>query len=201
MSEPPDAQHYFNGLYQESDDPWLLRDRWYERRKRALTLAALPDARYPRAFEPGCASGELSAALAQRCDALLAADLSPQAVELARRRLDRYTHVEVRRIAVPDHWPEGSFGLIVLSELGYYLDPGQLMRLAARARQSLAPGGTVLACHWRRFIDGWPHCGDDVHFILADALALPRLSHYHDDDMVLEVWSSDAASVHQREGC
>ena len=61
---------YFDGLYKSSDDPWNLREGWYERRKRSLTLALLPRPRYRNAFEPGCANGELTAELATRCDAL-----------------------------------------------------------------------------------------------------------------------------------
>ena len=35
---------YFDRLFETSDDPWAFRQRWYERRKRALTLAALKTA-------------------------------------------------------------------------------------------------------------------------------------------------------------
>ncbi len=35
-----DAQ-YFADLYAGNDDPWAFRTRWYERRKRELTLASL----------------------------------------------------------------------------------------------------------------------------------------------------------------
>ena len=74
---------YFDELCRRSDDPWRLREGWYERRKRSLTLALLPRPRYRNAFEPGCANGELTAELATRCDALLAADL------LTQRRAER----------------------------------------------------------------------------------------------------------------
>jgi SAM-dependent methyltransferase len=199
MTREPDARQYFSGLYERSDDPWLLRERWYERRKRALTLAMLPDERYARAYEPGCATGELSAALASRCDALLAADLNPDAVELARRRVAHLGNVQVEQRAIPDDWPDGRFDLIVVSELAYYLDEGQLSRLCGRLTESLAPGGTILACHWRQPIEGWPHSGDFVHDELNATLPFARLSHYQDDDMVLDVWSSNADSVHRRE--
>jgi len=33
---------YFDDLYGRRDDPWRLAERWYERRKHALTVAALP---------------------------------------------------------------------------------------------------------------------------------------------------------------
>jgi len=198
-TEALNAQDYFAGLYQRSDDPWLLRDRWYERRKRALTLAALPDEHYRRAYEPGCANGELTAELAPRCETLLAADLNPAAVDLARRRVAHLQHVQVEQRAMPNDWPDSEFDLIVISEVAYYLNEAQLAGLIARLRASLAEGGTLIACHWRRPIAGWPHSGDDVHRELRAKLTLPRLSCYQDDDMVLDVWSSSAKSVHQRE--
>ena len=34
---------YFDGVYAAGPDPWGFTDRWYEERKRAVTLAALPD--------------------------------------------------------------------------------------------------------------------------------------------------------------
>ncbi|WP_272947418.1 hypothetical protein [Variovorax sp. JS1663] len=36
---------YFAGLYGESDDPHGARTRWYEQRKSALRMAALPQRR------------------------------------------------------------------------------------------------------------------------------------------------------------
>ncbi|MDN7177481.1 nodulation S family protein [Caballeronia sp. SEWSISQ10-4 2] len=199
MTPGSDAQDYFAGLYQSSNDPWLLRERWYERRKRALTLATLPDEHYRRAYEPGCANGELTAELAPRCDTLLAADLNPAAVELARQRVVHLQHVRVEQRVMPDDWPDGEFDLIVVSEVAYYLNERQLAGLIARLTVSLAKGGTLIACHWRRPIAGWPHSGDHVHGELRAKLALPLLSQYQDDDMVLDAWSSNGASVHQRE--
>jgi hypothetical protein len=37
---------YFDRMYDDTDDPWQLSTRWYERRKYAITLALLPDRRY-----------------------------------------------------------------------------------------------------------------------------------------------------------
>ena len=36
----PDA--YFDRMYAASADPWQLQERWYEKRKYAITLALLP---------------------------------------------------------------------------------------------------------------------------------------------------------------
>jgi cyclopropane fatty-acyl-phospholipid synthase-like methyltransferase len=195
----PNAQDYFAGLYEGSDDPWLLRERWYERRKRALTLAALPDEHYRRAYEPGCANGELTVELASRCEELLAADLNPAAVELARQRVAHLRNIQVEQRTMPDDWPDGEFDLIVISEVAYYLNQVQLAGLIARIGASLAEGGTLIACHWRRPIEGWPNSGDHVHREFRANLLLPQLSSYQDDDMVLDVWSSNTKSIHQRE--
>ncbi len=37
---------YFNGMYEAAADPWGFQDRWYERRKYAISLALLPAERY-----------------------------------------------------------------------------------------------------------------------------------------------------------
>lgn len=196
---PPDVR-YFERLFEASDDPWSFKSRWYEARKRALTLAALPKLRYGRAYEPGCANGELSAALAGRCDSLLCSDGTSRAVELARQRLAGLDHVRVTQGWVPDEWPEGQFDLIVLSEIGYFLTPEALDRVALQTRLSLAPGGTVLACHWRWPIAGCELAGDAVSERLGAGLQLPLSTRIVDRDFALDVWFGDERSVAQLEG-
>lgn len=81
-----DPRRDFDGLFESNDGPWQMKQRWYEARKRALTLACLPRARCESGYEPGCADGELSAGLAERCDRLLISDGAAAAVALAQRR-------------------------------------------------------------------------------------------------------------------
>lgn len=190
---------YFEELFQKSDDPWAFKKRWYERRKRALTLAALPRERYTSVFEPGCANGELSADLATRCDHLLVCDTSRSAVELARRRLAAFDHVQVMHGRLPEQWPDARFDLIVLSELGYYLDEQDLNSWIDHALASLTDDGQLLACHWRPQIDGAPHDAEQVHAILSARLDMPRIFIHHDADFLLDVWSRDETSVAERE--
>jgi len=64
----------------------------------------------------------------------------------------------------------------------------------------LAATGTLLACHWRHPVEGFDLQGDAVHAILHRHLGLNRLVHHEERDFVLNVWSSDARSVAQREG-
>lgn len=192
---------YFEQLYSESADPWGFRTRWYEQRKRALTAAVLPQPRYGRGFEPGCSIGTLTAVLADRCDSLLAVDASDQAVAAAAASLSGHRHVEVRRMTVPDEWPDGGFDLVVLSEVGYYLSVADLDRLAELAVGSLVRGGTLLACHWRHPVDDYPATGDGVHAVLGGRPALNRVVTHVEEDLLLDVWTKGPVpSVARREG-
>ncbi len=195
-----DRQRQFDQLFAHSDDPWQFKRRWYEARKRALTLACLPHRRYASGYEPGCANGELSAALAERCDRLLVTDGSAAAVALATQRLADHAHVVVRQAWLPDEWPIDRFDLIVISELAYYLEPPDIRRLAACALAALNAGGVIVGCHWRPPIDDCSSSGDQVQAILQDALALPMVMAMADADFRLDVWCEDPRSTAQREG-
>ncbi|MBS7457005.1 SAM-dependent methyltransferase [Coralloluteibacterium stylophorae] len=193
------AQVDFDALY-AAEDPWGYRTRWYEARKRALTLAALDRPRFARACELGCSIGELAAELAPRCTRLLATDAHPQAVARARRRLQGRDGVEVLEMRHPERLPDGRFDLVVVSEIGYYLDAGALDRLAAGLRERLADDALVLACHWRPPIDGCSLDGDQVHARLDAGLHLSSSFLYVDHDLRLQGWSVRRDSVARREG-
>lgn len=179
---------YFDQLFQGNDDPWAFRQRWYEKRKRDLTLACLPRQRYDRVFEPGCANGELSVALAQRCDELLVMDLSERAVALANQRLADCPTAHAVQGHLPGDWPAGTFDLVVLSEVGYYLDAAAWREVIGKVLSSLAPGGSVLACHWLHPIDGAPLHGRQVHQLLDEGLGLHKAVSHQEADFMLEVW-------------
>ena len=197
-ASPPDQPGYFDAMFKKSDDPWGFKTRWYERRKRALTLASLPRERYEHGFEPGCANGELSAKLATRCGHLLASDGIDKAVALARERLRDLRNVEVRKAWLPQDWPKDKFDLIVLSEFLFYLKPGVVEEIAQLAQASLAPHGTLLACHWRHPIEGCELTGDDAHAILERVVGLPKQSHILEPDLRLDVWAA-GPTVAERE--
>ncbi|OPA86327.1 SAM-dependent methyltransferase [Pseudomonas fluorescens] len=194
------ATPYFDQLFAGNDDPWAFRQRWYERRKRALTLAVLTRPRYASVFEPGCANGELSAELAPRCDRLLCCDTATAAVALAQTRLLGFAHAQVQHSRLPEQWPAGPFDLIVLSELCYYLDADDLTLLIDRALASLTADGQLLACHWRPPIEGCPQTAEQVHALLQQRLGMTPVAQHHESDFLLDLWSRDATSVARHEG-
>ena len=189
-STQPDSPAYFDAMFAQNDDPWKFRSRWYERRKRALTMACLPKERFTYVFEPGCANGELSAKLATRCNRLLATDGVDKAVSLSKIRLKDYANVDVRKAWVPDQWPCDKFDLIVLSEFLFYLQPAVVHQIALKAQATLLPGGVILACHWRHPVE---HCalnGDQVHALLNECIGLPNQCHVVEPDLTLDVWQA-----------
>ena len=200
MPDELNTPAFFDRMFAASDDPWQFKVRWYEQRKRALTLACLPKPRYASGYEPGCANGELSAELATRCDRLLISDGAQGAVELARCRVADLAHVTVDRRWLPEDWPDVHFDLIVLSEVLYYLDPDGLDRLGRLLRAALEAGADIVACHWRMPIQGCRLDGDGVHAVLAGLLDRPASWALADPDFRLDVWSQEQRSVATLEG-
>jgi LmbE family N-acetylglucosaminyl deacetylase len=187
---------YFQVLYEQTDDPWGLADRFYEQRKRDLVIAALPRVRFASAFEPGCATGLLTERLAQRCDRLIAWDNAPRAVELATSRLAGLGNVNVGLGVIPRDWPTEQLDLIVLSEVAYYCE--DLANLEARVLASLKPDGVLLACHWRHPALDHPQTAETTHAALGRGLY--RLAHHVEEDFLLDVWSTSEQSVARSTG-
>ncbi len=194
-------REFFDEFYSVGADRWGFQTRWYEQRKRSITLASLPRERFAAAFEPGCAIGVLTAELAERCDSLLATDISAEPLVHARRRLAGRPGVEFAQLRVPQEWPVGSFDLVVLSEIGYYCGPADLSALIAAAASSLTEDGVLLACHWRHPVAEYPTSGDDVHERLRAESGLVVLAQHVEEDFRLDVLvRPPAVSVARRTG-
>jgi SAM-dependent methyltransferase len=184
-------------MYAHSPDPWGFRTRWYERRKRALTLAALPRPSYRLALDVGASIGVLTAELARRCDRLVAVEGDPEAVAALRGAVP--ANVDVVPGWVPAAFPPGRYDLVVLSEVGYYLDPPTWSQVLDLVGRSVEDDAVVLACHWRHPVDGYPQDGDQVHAALA--ARWPRLSRLAEEDVLLEVFApGGTVSVARDEG-
>ncbi|WP_121033261.1 bifunctional PIG-L family deacetylase/class I SAM-dependent methyltransferase [Terracoccus luteus] len=190
----PHDDDAFERLHREVEEPWDTPTSWYEQRKRAVTLAALPHQRYGRALEVGCSTGQLARALADRCDHLLALDRADSAVERARAAIAGQQHVEVRRATVPRDWPHAQFDLVVVSEVGYFLSPLDLDGVIDRVERCLAPDGAVVLCHWRHPIEGWPLTGDRVHERWAERTGRPPVVTHLERDFALVVHAARGVS-------
>ncbi|WP_371483558.1 SAM-dependent methyltransferase [Kitasatospora sp. NBC_00315] len=182
-------EDYFTRMYAAEADPWQLADRWYEQRKYALTLAALPKPVYRSAFEPGCSVGVLSSLLAPRCRALLSCDREERPLARARPRLAHLPHVRVERCVLPGDWPRERFDLVVLSELLYYFTAAGAADLLDRAVEALEPGGTLELVHWRHPVADHARSADAVHRQARAHPALVRIAAHTEPDFLLDVFS------------
>ncbi|MCU7729275.1 nodulation S family protein [Actinoplanes sp. KI2] len=186
---PPDRSvslDHFIGMYEAKTDPWDNATKRSDQRKYAVALASLPRARYRRAYEPGCAVGLFTRQLAPRCDELLAVDAVPEAVRQAAAAVREFPHVTVEQAVLPADLPAGTFDLIVIGDLLYYLSGGDLAELLSGLRTRLEPGGEIVAMHYRdRTGATWD--GAHVHDALAALPGLERVVTHDDEWFLLDV--------------
>ena len=181
-------REYFEGLYAASGDPWSFETSAYEREKYHRTLEVMGNRRFPRALEAGASIGVFTQMLAGRCDELVAVDVSERAVAAARRRLGRLGHVRVERRTLPEEMPEGPFDLIVASEVLYYFPQEEMLQMLEGFETALAPGGALLAVHWRRETRTYPMQGDEVHELLAANTSLSLTASVLEPDYRLDLF-------------
>jgi SAM-dependent methyltransferase len=152
---------YFKRLYADDADPWKFESSDYERAKYDHTLQCLPQPRFRRALEIGCANGVLTARLAERCDTLIAVDVVEAALDRARRRCAALPQVTIRKARIPHDPVPGPFDLILLSEVAYYWNSDDLAAAAHYLAESTEAGGNLLLVHWTGETD-YPKSGDEA---------------------------------------
>ncbi|MFC0438301.1 bifunctional PIG-L family deacetylase/class I SAM-dependent methyltransferase [Kutzneria buriramensis] len=172
----------FEALYEVSKDPWHTADSWYERRKRAILLAALPREHYRLAVEPACGLGALTAELAARADRVHAFDAVPAAVRAARR-----SGITVTEAVLPLGFPDEPADLVVLSEILYYLADEDLNKTVDNAITGLESGGDLVLVHWRRWAPEATRDAAEAHELVAARPELRTLITHRDEEFLLHV--------------
>ena len=162
MAERSLPAAYFEGIFAGDADPWDLASSPYEAAKFDRTLAALSARRAAFALEVGCAGGVLTERLSAVCDRLLAIDVSPIALERARRRLSGRRNVRFEAAAFPRDCPVlDGLDLVVLSEVAYYWSDADLNLATQCIADGLVEGGRILLVHWTGETD-YPQTADDA---------------------------------------
>ena len=180
---------HFERLARESADPWDYATSEYEQAKYRRTLAYLP-ARTGRTLELGCSVGVFTAMLAPRASGLVAVDFSPTALARAHERLAEAgaEDVELLERRLPEGMPDGPFDTIVCAEVLYYWSAELVADGLHRIEAALAPGGTLLAVHWRHPDPRRELTGDDVHAILDERTSLILDASRTEPDYLLDRW-------------
>jgi len=185
------SEGYFDDVYAASADPWNFESSEYEAAKYAATIAALPSARYENALEIGCSIGVLTGMLAERCVRLTATDVSDRALEIARKKNEGRKQVRFLKMGLPGEFPDGDFDLIVVSEVGYYLDTQDWRSAAQGIFNHLRVGGHVILVHWLPVVHDYPQTGDEVHrrfTEFARSVPLGNISAHRAETYRLDVW-------------
>lgn len=171
------------------DDPWRLDTSPYERRRLELILACLGRPHYSTVLEIGCSTGQLTEALAKRADEVIAMDASPKALAVAEGRAGSDG---VRWVlgAAPADLPDVDADLVLLSEVGYFLDGPDLLSTLRAARHRLRPDGEIVVANWRRPTERIPLDGTTVQAQAVAMMDLPRRAHYEDADLFVDVWGA-----------
>ena len=158
VRESTRADDALDDLHRDRADPWGVDNRWYERRKRDLTLAMLPRERFrARASRSAARPGALAADLARALRRAASPSTPARPRSPAARRPDRGPAHGVRTSAasVPDDWPRGAVrpGRRLRGRL---LPQPRATRAAGRAGRDVAStrDGVVVLCHWRHAVDG-----------------------------------------------
>jgi len=183
---------YFDQVYAANKDPWDFTSSEYEAEKYAATLAALPGGNYNNAFEIGCSIGVLTEKLAERCDNLLAVDVSEKALEQAKKRCKNLSKVRLQIMQIPNKFPNEIFDLILISEVGYYLAPGDWQTAMKKVFAHLAADGQIVLVHWTPFVHDYPQTGDAIHdsFVEFAKDKMQNLKSLRREKYRLDVWEN-----------
>jgi hypothetical protein len=167
---------FFRDIYEANPDPWQFETSKYEAQKYSATLDALPYALYRSGFEIGGSIGVLTEKLAQRCHSLLSVDVSDIAQKQATQRCHHLSNVDFQMMSVPQEFPNQSFDLVLLSEVGYYWSWEDLKKAQCLILEHLQIKGHLLLVHWIVDARDLPLTGDEVHDSFLE-LAPRQLEH------------------------
>ena len=146
---------------------------YFIERKVQMALALSQPQSSWRAHEIGCSFGHMTSLLSRQFDHLIASDLSPRSVEIAKKRLRHYgignVDVVTADAEVLEGFEDASLDVTYsFSTLRFCPNPG---RALARIFQTLAPGG--------RLVVDFPNRRSPWHFLLKPLAGIQRHSHDH----------------------
>jgi SAM-dependent methyltransferase len=160
----------FEQFYAKEHDPFGFDSSPYEAGKFAHLIEALDGRRYGRALEIGCSVGSFTEKLADVCDEVVGTDISQAAVDRTRQRLRGRSNVRIERLTFPAEQPQGTFDLIVCSDVLYYLSDRDLPPAIKLLAGLVRPGGSLLALHYLGDAGGLT-TGGKVHDRLLEQLS------------------------------
>jgi len=143
------TEKHFEGLYRKKPDPWNYENYEFEKEKYLKTFQAIPD-EVETVWEIGSSEGLFTQYLLESGKRVLGVDISATALERAQERLKDYgDRIRLQRLDITKEDIDGTFDLILASEILYYLGGKNiLLLLEDKFYRHLRPGGYFLLCHF-----------------------------------------------------
>jgi SAM-dependent methyltransferase len=145
-----------------------------------------------QALDVGCGTGGFSRLLAQRFRRVLAVDLSPRMVELARERSPRYPNVDFQVAdAMACEFPAGQFDCVAsIATLHHLPFEGFL----SRVKNALVPGGTLLVLDLFQPVGFADRCIDLLAVPVSVGLRLVKGGRLREPPKVRAAWEEHGRS-------
>jgi SAM-dependent methyltransferase len=134
-------------LERPATEPWFVTGRasQLDRYERCLRMIHGAGTTFRRALDVGCAQGHFTRLLAEFCDSVVGLDVSPVAIDGAKKLSGGRANVEFRCGGFePDAFEGAAFDLVCALEVLYYFDGAERGRFIERVRRVLSPGGVFL---------------------------------------------------------
>ena len=131
-----DVQKDFDRIALLPESSWNVNTQYHP-----YLLRALPS-RVGQSLDVGCGTGTFTGLLAERSDSVVAIDLSPNMIQIARSRLQGVQNVHFRTgdFLITD-FPKASFDCVSAIAVMHHSDPEAFL---AKVRGLLRPGGVLL---------------------------------------------------------
>ena len=178
---------FFEAFY-STPDPYSAVTK--EVAKYGVLLDACGPGPFDSALEIGCSVGVFTAMLAPRCNRLLAVDIAENALKQGRLRTERLPQVRFERRRLPAEMPDGSFDLVVASDVLYYWSKPDLERFVKQLGGILAPSGRFVSLSWLGPVRAVGD-GAEVSAFLRSELGMRHVEGRRVGESVLDVFEND----------
>jgi SAM-dependent methyltransferase len=173
---PPEMRPGFFEHFFDEGDPFGFDRNPEEQLKFARTLEVCGGEGLGRVLELGCAVGSFTEVLAPYADQVVALDVSQSAVDRVAQRLAAQPHVRAVAMSIPAEFPEGTFDVVVASDVLYYLPVVELQRCVEQIHAALADGGAFVAVHYVPRMGSLLN-GDEAHDVVTAHAAQLGMRH------------------------
>jgi ubiquinone/menaquinone biosynthesis C-methylase UbiE len=181
-----DVQRDFDRIAFLPESPWNVNSQYH-----SYLLRALP-ARVGLSLDVGCGTGTFTGLLADRSDSVIAMDISPNMIQVARSRLQAVQNVHFRTgdflIA---EFPAASFDCVSAIAVMHHSDPDAFL---AKVRGLLRPGGVLLLLDLyssRTFVD---YLATATALVVSPMLRLVRTGRIITRRSVRDAWREHGQS-------